>query len=215
MQYGGVAWVVALLTLLILLVSARLLADRHWLLGWVRGTLGLVFLAVAGVAGVVAYDLFSYRPLQGEAPLVTLSFQADGAQRYRVDLREGNDVRSVTLEGDLWQLDARLFKWKGLAALIGLEPGYRLDRLSGRFLAIEQQQLARHTEATLEESPFGIDAWRWLRLSMTDLMLFDPQALRVTFLPMADDAAYDLYLTSTGLLAKPANTAAEQALKGW
>ena len=39
----------------------------------------------------------------------------------------------------MWQLDGRLIRWKGLAELIGLEPGYRLERLSGRFLAIEQQ----------------------------------------------------------------------------
>ena len=47
--------------------------------------------------------------------------------------------------------------WKGLAELIGLEPGYRLERLSGRFLAIEQQALAQHGRVQLAESPYGLD----------------------------------------------------------
>ena len=38
------------------------------------------------------------------------------------------------LEGDLWQLDLNLLRWKSLAELIGLESGYRLERLSGRYL---------------------------------------------------------------------------------
>ncbi len=59
--------------------------------------------------------------------MATLSFQAEGPQRYRVLIREGANERSVVLDGELWQLDARIFRWKGLAALIGLAPGYRLD----------------------------------------------------------------------------------------
>lgn len=215
MQYDGLAWGIALLALLAVLVAARILLNRAWFLGWLRGTVGLAFLALAGVIGVVAYDLVSYDALPQDKPVVTLSFQSDGPQRYRVTLLEGADERNVNLEGDLWQLDARLFEWKGLAALIGLQPGYRLEKLSGRFLAIEQQELAQHATATLAQSPYGIDLWRWLRLGQHDLFLFKPQALRVTYLPMADGAVYAVSLSPTGLLAKPLNQAADQALKDW
>lgn len=205
----------ALVGMLVLIVAARLLFDRDWLLGWLRGTLGLAFLATAGVIGLIACDLFSYRALPEDGRLALVSFHADGLQHYRVDIEEGNKTRSTTLDGDLWQLDARLFKWKGLAALIGLEPGYRLDRLSGRYLAIEQQQLAHNIKVTLAESPGDIDTWRWLRLSRHDLGLFDPQALRVTFLPMADNATYALDLKPIGLLVQPLSPEAHQAMKDW
>lgn len=215
MQYDGLAWGAALLALLALWIAARILCNRHWLLGWLRGTCGLAFLALAGLVGLVAYDLLSYAPLPEGKPLVTLSFQADGPQRYRVSLLEGSEERSVDLEGDLWQLDARLFQWKGLAALIGLQSGYRLEKLSGRFLAIEQQTLAQHAQVVLAQSPYGVDLWRWLRLGQHDLFLFEPQARRVTYLPIADGAAYAVSLTPTGLLAQPLNQAATQALKDW
>lgn len=214
MQYDGLAWTIALLAVLAVFIAARILFSSHWFLGWLRGTCGLAFLALAGLIGLVAYDLYSYAPLPEDKPLVTLSFKGDGS-RYRVSVLEGNHERSVTLEGDLWQLDARLLRWKGLAALIGLDPGYRLEKLSGRFLSIEQQSLAQHAAVTLAQSPYGVDLWRWLRLGQHDLFMFDPQAQRVTYLPMADEAVFTISMTPTGLLAQPMNQAAKQALQDW
>jgi len=215
MQYDGLAWFTGLLALLALFIAARILFAPNWFLAWLRGTAGLAFLALALLIGVIAYDLRSYDPQVQDKPLVTLSFSADGPQRYRVNLLEGGEEREVTLEGDLWQLDARLLGWKGLAALIGLQPGYRLEKLSGRFLAIEQQQSARFARVALAESPNGIDLWRWLRLGQRDLFLFEPQAARVTYLPIADGAVFSVSLGPTGLMAQPMNQVAQQALKDW
>lgn len=215
MQYDGLACALALLGVLTLLVALRILLNASWFLGWLRGTCGLAFLALAGLAGLVAYDLYGYTAIEPAKPLVTLSFKAEGPQRYQVTLLEGGHERTVTLEGDMWQLDARLIRWKGLAELIGLEPGYRLERLSGRFLAIEQQAMAQHARVQLAESPYGVDLWRWLRLNQRDLLMFDPQALRVAYLPIAADAVYRVNLTPAGLLAEPMNAAAETALKDW
>ena len=215
MQYDGLAWFTGLLALLALFIAARILFAPNWFLAWLRGTAGLAFLALALLIGVIAYDLRSFDPQVQDKPLVTLSFSADGPQRYRVNLLEGGEEREVTLEGDLWQLDARLLGWKGLAALIGLQPGYRLEKLSGRFLAIEQQQSARFARVALAESPYGIDLWRWLRLGQRDLFLFEPQAARVTYLPIADGAVFSVSLGPTGLMAQPMNQVAQQALKDW
>lgn len=215
MQYDGLAWFTGLLALLALFIAARILFAPNWFLAWLRGTAGVAFLALALLIGVIAYDLRSYDPQVQDKPLVTLSFSADGPQRYRVNLLEGGEEREVTLEGDLWQLDARLLGWKGLAALIGLQPGYRLEKLSGRFLAIEQQQSARFARVALAESPYGIDLWRWLRLGQRDLFLFEPQAARVTYLPIADGAVFSVSLGPTGLMAQPMNQVAQQALKDW
>ncbi len=215
MQYDGLAWAAALLALLVAVVAGRILFDRSWFLGWLRGTCGLAFLALALVVALVARDLWSYSELPQDKPLVTLNFKALGPQNYQVTLLEGGNEREVRLDGDLWQLDARLFKWKGLGELLGLEPGYRLERLSGRYLAIEQQALAQHPRAQLAASPYGVDLWRWLRMAQRDFFLFAPEAQRVTYLPMADGAVYSVSLSPTGLMAQPLNQAAEEALKDW
>lgn len=214
MQYNALAWATALLALLVLFIALRILFGGRWFLAWLRGTSGLVFLAAAVLVALVAYDLSRYQPLPANKPLLTLSFHRT-ANVYQVDILEGGVQRSVNLEGDLWQLDVRLLQWKGLAALIGLEPGYRLEKLNSRFLSIEQQSQARYTQAELTRSLYGIDLWRWLRLGQHDLFMFDAQARRVTYLPMADQAVFNVSLTPTGLLAEPMNEAAHQALEDW
>ncbi|TBU73602.1 hypothetical protein [Phytopseudomonas daroniae] len=214
MQYNGLAWVTALLALLVVFVALRILFGGRWFLAWLRGTCGLVFLGVAVLVGLLAYDLSRYEPWPADKPLLILSFHRTG-NLYQVDIREDGAERSVTLEGDLWQLDVRLLQWKGLAELIGLQPGYRLERLNSRFLAIEQQAQARYTQVELTQSLYGVDLWRWLRLSQRDLFMFDAQARRVTYLPMADEAVFNISLTPTGLLAQPMNQAAHKALQDW
>lgn len=215
MQYDGLALGVVLIALLALLIAARILFNLTWVVGFLRGCCGLAFIALAGFILLLANDLRSYQPLALDKPLVTVSFQAQGPQSYQVSLQEGGTERLVTLEGDLWQLDARLLQWRGLAGLIGLQTGYRLEKLSGRFLAVEQQDRAQHTVVNLAPSLYGVDLWYWLRSGPHDLFLLDALARRATYLPMADQAVYSVSLTPTGLLAQPLNQVATQALKDW
>ena len=215
MQYLGLAVVIAVLALITALVAVRLLAGGHWLLGWLRGTFGMLVMALAVVIGLIGWDISTYQPLEIGTPLVSLSFKSDGQQRYRVRIEEGEKVRFVTLAGDLWQLDVRALHWKGIATLIGLEPGYRLAKLSGRYLAVEQQDHLRHPNVELERSRAGVDFWLWLQHCQCAPLLIEAQPRRVSFLPIADGADYLVEMAPTGLLAKPANAAAEQALKEW
>ena len=216
MQYDGLAWGTGLLALVALMIALRILLKTNWFLGWLRGTCGLAFFALSGFVVLVALDLGRYSTVPQNQPLATISMKEDGPQRFRVTLTQGADDQSFYLDGDLWQLDVRLFQWKGLAALIGLEPGYRLEKISGRYLAIEQQGQALNSRIELAPSRYGIDLWRWLRLGkMHHLFLFDPQARRVNYLPMVDDAMFSISLAPTGLLVEPLNHAAKQALKDW
>ncbi|WP_104097735.1 hypothetical protein [Stutzerimonas kunmingensis] len=215
MQYLGLAIVIALLAVIVLLVALRLLLGGHWLMGWLRGTCGFLVLLFAGLIGLIGYDVSTYAALPDKKPLVTVSFHAQGPQRYEVSLEQGNETRTVMLEGDLWQLDLHLLRWKSLAELIGLESGYRLERLSGRYLAVEQQNIARHGRVVLSENPLGVDIWDALQLERRDLHFLEPQVLHVEYMPIADGAVYAVELTPTGLLAKPVNAAATEALKNW
>jgi hypothetical protein len=200
---------------IVLLVALRLLLGGSWLMGWLRGTCGFVVLALAGLIGLIGYDISTYASLPGEQPLVTLTFQAQGPQRYEVRLDQGKETRTAMLEGDLWQLDLHMLRWKSLAELIGLESGYRLERLSGRYLAVEQQNLARYGRVELSEKLLGVDIWQSLELGQRDMHLVDAQMLRVDYMPIADGAVYTVELAPTGLIAKPANAAATEALKNW
>ena len=215
MQFIGLGIGIAILALVVLLFATRILFDKHWLMGWLRGMFGLTLLSAAVAGGLIAYDISTYQEIPSDKPLLMLSAQAEGAQRYRVNIIEGAVERNFLLDGDLWQLDVRQLKWKGLADLIGLNQGYRLEVLSGRFLSIEQQELAQFTHVELAKSPYGADFWKGLRNFNKDLFVVEANALRVNYLPIADGAVYSVSLTPTGLLAKPLNSAAQQAVKDW
>lgn len=215
MQYLGLAIVVALLAVIVLLVALRLLLGGNWLMGWLRGTCGFLVLALAGLIAMVGYDVSTYAALPNGEPLVTLSFRAQGPQRYEVRLEQGKKTHTALLEGDLWQLDLHVLRWKSLAELIGLESGYRLEQLSGRYLAVEQQNLARHARVVLSERPLGVNIWQSLQLGQHDMLFFEGQVLRVDYMPIADGAVYAVDLAPTGLLARPVNAAATEALKNW
>lgn len=107
-----------------------------------------------------------------------------------------------------------MLRWSGLAALIGLEPGYRLQALSGRYLSVEQQEQARHTRVLLTSST-AVPVWDWLRSLDWSVPFIEPQTQRVSFIPLVDGAAFQIEQSATGLLATPVNPEARQALKDW
>lgn len=163
MQFIGLAIGFAVLAFVVLLFASRILTGDRWFNGLLRGMFGLSLLAVALVGGLVAYDISTYQEIPQDKPLFTLSVQAQTAQRYQVTILEGAVERTFLLDGDLWQLDASPKEMERLSRTIGLQPGYRLETLNGRFLAIEQQELAQFTEVELARSLYGVDFWYWLR----------------------------------------------------
>ena len=100
MQYDGLAWAVALLAVLVLLVALRILLNTGWFLGWLRGTCGLAFLALAGLVGLLAYDLYAYEPLQPGKPLVTRRPSLNNKARCRV-FYVGTDAGKDSIYGRL------------------------------------------------------------------------------------------------------------------
>lgn len=217
MQYNGLVIAAVVFALILLGLAAHLLLRRGWFLGWLRGTTGFLGMICAVYSALLAWDFSTYYPLpQSGETLLTISFEEVAPQSFDVTIEENGRHSVVPLSGDLWQLDVRVMRWRGLADLIGLQPGYRLDRLSGRFLSAEQEAVATSANlAILSTSPLGIDLWRWLRDKRHDFGLFEPWGGRVNFQPMADRAVYKVSLGTAGLMVEPVNIAAREAAAKW
>src|SRR5690625_5714508 len=78
-------------------------------------------------------------PISPPFPYTTLFRSSSDGTEQEFDLR-----------GDQWQLDARIIKWQGFVAAMGVKPGYRLDRISGRYYTLEDERSARSEEHTSE-----------------------------------------------------------------
>jgi hypothetical protein len=98
--------------------------------------------------------------------------------------------------------------------VLGLDAQYRLDRLSGRYRSIEQERSDERTVYPLSENP-GIDVWQLRQQYPKWLPFVDAVYGSATYMPMADGARYRVSMTQTGLIARPANGAAQTAAAGW
>lgn len=181
------------------------------------GGSGLGCIACSGLAGasiVLLFSYFSYERLTAETTVSTVQFRALGPDRYeaRMMLPDRPD-RLFELRGDEWQVDARLILWKPPMTILGLEPLYRLERLSGRYSEIGREQSeVRTVHALTGELP--VDLWRMARRYPV-LPGVDAYYGTATYVPMADGARFDVQLTRDALIARPANDVARNAVGNW
>lgn len=213
MIFTLVALVISLLALYIAYKAARLLWQNSWFVGFCRGLFGLGLVALAALIGLTAFDVYSYKQVLQEQVVATINFDRIEDQHYFAVLadKEGKEQR-VELRGDQWQLDARIVKWDGYLATLGIKPAYRLERLSGRYYDIEKETSAKRTAYTVHSSLYGIDVWRILNTYPDWIPVIDAVYGSATYLPMEDGALFEITLSNTGLVARPINAAAREAV---
>lgn len=209
MLQGSLSTLIILLVIAISVVVVLLLWKGKWFKQWLKGTIGisLIVLSIFFLIGLV--DLWSYQQLNKENLISTVSIYQLGDQEYDLTLidSEGKEERFKIL-GDQWQLDVRLLTWKGPIQALGASPLYRMDRLSGRYLSLEQERSAERTVYQLSKSA-GVDIWQWINKHGFWL---DAQFGSAVYLPLTNGAVYGVSLTPKGILARPLNDAADTAL---
>lgn len=208
-----VAALFALRALFHLFAVRRCLRERRrgratWRSAWLLLTLALALLF--GISGTL---LEGYHRLGDEALVATVTTRQLAPQRYAVDITlPDGSIESAELEGDQWQLDARVVKWRSTALLLGAEPLYRLDRISGRFARIGDP--ARTATAVDLAGDRRLELARLQRRFPEWLSWIDADFGSAAFLPMVDGGRYTVTLaTAGGLVARPADDATAQRIR--
>ncbi len=212
----GISVVSAALALLFLARTLRHTRQGRLLRAGGSGLSCVVSTAIAATVVIIAFSYYSYERLTAERIVSTVEFRATGPDEFRARLMVASRPDQVfTLRGDEWQIDARLISWKPPMAMLGLEPIYRLDRLSGRYAAIDREQRELRTVHELSpEQP--LDLWRIARGVPSFLLPgIDAYYGTATYVPMADGARFEVSLSRDALIARPANEAARRAVGHW
>lgn len=213
LQYVALGF--ALLGLAMFVAGVRRVRHRRVISGCARCAGSLVPMAFALALALVASNLYTYARLTEEQSVARLSFQQAGEQRYRATLETPDGRRAnFMLAGDEWQLDARVIKWHGWATLAGMDPLYRLERLSGRYQALTQELNDQRTVIELGGDR-GLDLWGLAQEHPGWIPFVDARYGSATYLPMADDARYEVRITQSGLLARPLDPHTESVLEKW
>lgn len=201
-------------SLLFILAGAWILLRQKWLLQWLKGTAGLLLVGMAVYMSVFALNIYGYREYAQEVPVATVSFRQSGEQSFIATVtRTDGTAEDFRLKGDQWQLDARIIKWKMPFAVLGLKPGYQLDRISGRYYALEDERSRDRTVYSMHRDPVGLDVWKMAKDGWS--LLIDARYGSAAYLPMADGALFEVTAGQTGLVARPMNGSAQQAISGW
>lgn len=175
-----------------------------------------VAIFLAGLAGgVVASSLHTYRRLTQEQLAAKVSSRKIGEQQYIVTVAvPGEAPRSFQVLGDEWQVDARVIKWRPLATLAGFDTVYRLERLSGRYAKADQERTAPRSVHELSRGE-PVDLWQAVRAYHGWLPMVDARYGSAAYVPLAPEAAYAVSVSASGLVVRPENEAARQAVGGW
>ncbi|ABC29333.1 Cation/multidrug efflux pump [Hahella chejuensis KCTC 2396] len=215
MLYSGISIALVAIAILTVFICLRLLFRKSWFLVWLKGTMTFVALLFAVFLCFLALDMYRYKAYQQETTIATLSMQKLGDQLYRVKVAAPPDGEySFDVSGDLWQLDARLVSWSGPFSALGMQPGYRLERISGRYYSLEQENDGARTVFAIAPSDIGFDFWAWLN-SHEGVPWVDAKYGSATYLPMRDGAIFTVSIGNDGLIARPVNTPAVEAVEMW
>jgi hypothetical protein len=205
----------ALLGLLFLIASVRRLRRRRLLSGMAHGATGIIIALACACAALIGLNLLTYQRLSAEQAAGELQLARTGDKQYSAVLSYPNGEKtSFALSGDEWQVDARLLKWTAFANLLGFDAAYRLERISGRYTHIEEERSQPRTVYELA-SPGRIDPWELAHRYHRFVPWVDAMYGSATYLPMSDGALYSITVSQSGLLARPLNQAARQAVSGW
>ena len=198
-----------------LLVIAGLLffLRPRWFLGWLKGMAVFSLMLVGAYTLVIAINVSGYQSLEGMQTVATVSIQRQGEQRWHVRLQAPDQISvAQTLMGDQWQVDARIIRFSGPLRWLGVAPGYRLERLSGRYTSLEQERSAPRSVVALGDGAWP-DLWELDR--SFNMPFVDGVYGNATFMPMRDGAVFDVRLSASGLVAVPMNQQARDAIQLW
>ena len=176
---------------------------------------GVTTASLGGAGMILLASIYGYDQLTDEQIVSLIEFQQKAPGEYMARLMiDGQADRFLTLSGDEWQIDARVVSWKPPATILGLEPIYQLERLSGRYSDIERELSEPRTVHALADEKM-LDVWTIARRFPVLMPGVDAYYGTATYVPMADGARFEVRLSRDALIARPINDAARQAVGEW
>ena len=196
------ATVLALMGLLLFLVGMRSLRAKQYYRTGTSLVLSLMLAFMAALVGLVAVSTQGYRALTRERTAAVVEVQPTGAKSFdAVFTFPDGRTAAYHLRGDQLYVDARILKWKPIANLLGVETAYKLDRVSGRYFELKDEQSKPRTVYALSRHE-ALDLFE-LRLKYAILRpLVDAEYGSASYLRVDKPATFDVQVSITGLLLR-------------
>ena len=189
-----------------ILVIAGLVALFRWrpMSFLVRTLLGLLLVSLGALSSAIAIGMQGYQALTREEVAARIAVRPMGPQKFIATVSQpGGRSQTFDLAGDEVYVDAHILKWKPIANVIGLHTAYELDRIAGRYQAIEQERTAPRTIYLLrDERPVELFQLRQRYAFLAPL--YDAQYGSATFVQVKEPAELEVRVSTSGLLVRHA-----------
>lgn len=180
---------------------------RRRLVGGALGSLaGVLGLTLAALSALLAVGTQGYRALTLEETAARVEVVPTGPREFRATFRypDVDSARTYRLAGDQIYVDAHILKWRSVANLLGLHTAYELDRVAGRYASVEDELSGERTVHRLgADKP--VDLFLLRRAFPALAPLVDAEYGSATFVPADDTLTYEIRVSTSGLLARPAD----------
>jgi len=146
---------------------------------------------------------YIYSQFNAEEAIAELEFDKISEQYYIAHLSTGDlcIAQDFPIQGDQWQLDAQFLKWKGIAVTLGFESRYQLERLSGRYVDIIQQN--ESTNSAFDLSPeLLLNLFPSSYADSKEGILIDTLYGSSVYLNIDTTKSYRVYKTEDGLIVR-------------
>jgi len=190
----------------IILVIAGIAALFRWrpMSFLLRTLVGLLLVSLGALSSAIAIGMQGYQALTKEEVAATIAVRPLGPQRFSATVRQPDGrSQSFDLAGDEIYVDAHILKWKPVANLIGLHTAYELDRVGGRYQAIEQERSAPRTLYLLRGER-SVELFQLRQRYAFLAPLYDAQYGSATFVQVREPAELEVRVSTSGLLVREA-----------
>lgn len=159
-------------------------------------------LTLAALCTSITVGLRGYRALTHEVVAATIRTEPLGPHQFRakVTMPDGR-LHMFDLAGDAVYIDAHILKWRPVANLLGLHTAYELDRISGRYRALLDEQTRDHTVHSVALSK-PLSLFELARRSKLLSPLVDAEYGSATFIGTSKPATFAVTVSTTGLLIR-------------
>jgi hypothetical protein len=180
--------------------------KRKMLFGIVTNlTVSLLMLAIALLLATISFSMKGYHALTYEELAATIEVAPLADQQFVANfVFPDGSTKEFKLNGDELYVDAHILKWKAIVNIFGLHTAYELDRVSGRFEDIEDEQTKPRTLFSLAE-PKIVNAYTLRKKYEFSSWLVDTDYGSASFINVDRSNKFELYVSTTGLLIREVN----------
>jgi ABC-type lipoprotein release transport system permease subunit len=165
-------------------------------------TLVMLLLAVFGLFGMMSITMHGYHVLTHEEVAAHVKVEPTDPQKFTARFRF-NDGHTISFElaGDELFVDAHILKWKPIANFFGLHTSYKLDRVSGRYITLDDERDKSRTVFSVSQKK-TVDIFDLRKKYPLLKLLVDTEYGSATFIMADKSEDLELRVSTTGLLIR-------------